>query len=96
MDVNMGATLADYLIGGTSPPTVRNSDSKHRKTVGSGDTPTCACPVCGKLFKQNWLVARHMLIHTGEKPFKCQACEYSSARKEHLMRHMICRHRELL
>ena len=30
---------------------------------------------------------KHIMIHTGEKPFKCDMCDYASNRKTNLQRH---------
>lgn len=38
---------------------------------GSGDLAR-ACPVCTKMFPKPSDLKRHMMCHTGEKPFKCE------------------------
>ena len=46
------------------------------------------CNTCSykSTFKNN--VNRHLLTHSGLKPFKCQLCEYSCTQKGHLTLHL--------
>jgi len=50
------------------------------------------CPFCLSTQKTSWLMKRHILRHTREKPFSCQLCHYSSSRKHQLHSHINYRH----
>ena len=32
------------------------------------------CPECNKIFKEKHKLKRHMMVHTGERPFQCISC----------------------
>ena len=53
------------------------------------------CPYCSKNFKTKQRVERHILIHTGEKPYACTECEYKTNRQDHLKEHFILKHRKM-
>ncbi len=46
------------------------------------------CLVCGRTFSRRWHLKRHSIIHTGEKPFQCPACDRGFNVKENLKSHM--------
>ena len=52
------------------------------------------CPLCSKILGDKFKVARHILIHTGEKSFYCSQCNYASNQKAHLKRHFNSKHCE--
>ena len=47
------------------------------------------CPICGKVYTSISTMRRHMAIHTGEKPYKCDQCDYRTVRKDNLKSHKI-------
>lgn len=51
---------------------------------------THKCPDCGKEYDKSARLQRHMLTHSGEKPFACswEGCALAYSRKDHLQRHM--------
>jgi len=58
-------------------------------------TPKAAsyvCPKCGKSFRHVGDMRRHMVSHTGEKPFACSQCNYRSTRNDSLVRHVQLKH----
>ena len=46
------------------------------------------CKFCGKVFKNTSNLTVHIRSHTGEKPYRCDKCDYSCAQSSKLTRHM--------
>ena len=53
------------------------------------------CAVCNKQFKSPSKLYLHLLIHTGEKPFKCDICEIGFRQNAHLREHNRKHHPDL-
>ncbi|KAK7065658.1 hypothetical protein SK128_018496, partial [Halocaridina rubra] len=55
------------------------------------------CRVCGKQFQPSpsWKqkLTRHIMTHSGEKPFSCAYCPHRCSRKDSLKIHMTRMHR---
>ena len=50
------------------------------------------CEYCDKSFHLKRELTIHTLIHTGEKLYRCDQCDYAAARAENLRRHKISKH----
>lgn len=50
-------------------------------------TPSYVCSVCYKHFARNFCLRRHMVIHTGMRPYKCDQCDKSFAQSTNLSAH---------
>lgn len=57
------------------------------------------CPVCGKAFysrNRRQDLQRHLLSHTGERPFPCPFCPYRASLKGNLKKHIHGLHSHFL
>lgn len=54
------------------------------------------CSECGKDCVEAWRLKRHMMTHTGEKPFTCSLCPYATTQKQHLAGHVSRKHKILM
>ena len=60
--------------------------SERKQLIGRHRNDTCE--YCGKVFKNCSNLTVHRRSHTGEKPYKCQMCNYACAQSSKLTRHM--------
>lgn len=68
-----------------SPATAINTDTSVSDVGENGNSHKCS--ECGKEFRGNAELQRHVLVHTGQRPFKCSVCEKCFRQKAHLKEH---------
>ena len=52
------------------------------------------CRWCGRTFDRISNLKRHVLLHSGIKPFKCLYCNYRAVQKVNVVQHVASRHRD--
>ena len=62
-------------------------DKLTKKKPAAKNGTFIGCETCGKYFRKNELLKKHMLIHTREKDFKCKFCEKGFIFKGDLKNH---------
>jgi uncharacterized Zn-finger protein len=67
--------------------------SLKRKRNSYADSPhKLRCPYCPRAFPWISSLKRHILTHTGQKPFRCPQCPVTFSTKSNRERHMIRKH----
>ncbi|XP_055910891.1 zinc finger protein 665 [Eupeodes corollae] len=72
-----------------------NEDNKpdEKKTKASSENViVLGCKICKKTFKKEETFTAHMRVHAGLKPFPCQQCDKSYARRSRLKLHVDTKH----
>ena len=63
----------------------RNCLTQHQLIhLDINDQPHFECEYCQKKFRTSAKLKLHIRIHTGEKPYKCDQCDYASNQKGNL------------
>ena len=64
-----------------------------KKKVKKG---TCTYEGCSYVAKTKYKQERHLRIHTGERPFPCQFCDYRGTQKSSVKIHIKAKHAKKL
>ncbi|KAK7071637.1 hypothetical protein SK128_026983, partial [Halocaridina rubra] len=61
---------------------------RHMTTHKKAIQPHLMCILCGNNFKTEALLDRHLLVHTGEKPYECGVCEHKASTRLQIVLHI--------
>ncbi|XP_034041462.1 ras-responsive element-binding protein 1 isoform X2 [Thalassophryne amazonica] len=68
------------------------SHSKGKKNAYSNSVQKMTCQYCPRVFPWASSLQRHMLTHTGQKPFPCPKCDAFFSTKSNCERHLLRKH----
>ncbi|XP_047205242.1 ras-responsive element-binding protein 1 isoform X4 [Girardinichthys multiradiatus] len=66
--------------------------TKGKKNAYSNSAQKMTCPFCPRVFPWMSSLQRHMLTHTGQKPFPCPRCDAFFSTKSNCERHLLRKH----
>ena len=69
------------------------NDVQHMKGCDGGGLTRYVCQWCERSFDRLSNLKRHLLLHSGIKPFKCLYCNYHATQKANVVQHLACKHK---
>lgn len=69
-----------------------NNQPPKKKSAYSSAPNRVSCPYCHRKFPWSSSLRRHVLTHTGQKPFKCPHCTLLFTTKSNCDRHLLRKH----
>ncbi|KAJ8277019.1 hypothetical protein GJAV_G00070530 [Gymnothorax javanicus] len=70
----------------------QQQQAKGKKNAYSNSLQKMTCPFCPRVFPWASSLQRHMLTHTGQKPFPCPKCDAFFSTKSNCERHLLRKH----
>ncbi|XP_072270274.1 zinc finger protein 217-like [Pyxicephalus adspersus] len=87
--IKMEVVSESEEAAGNSTPTDNNEGGAFQS---KGLPVSRQCGYCKKSFRSNYYLNIHLRTHTGEKPYKCDFCDYTAAQKTSLRYHLERHH----
>lgn len=69
-----------------------SSSSSSTLSPSTGNQTQYVCPWCQRIFNKSSNLKRHILTHTGEKPYACALCPYRAVQKVQVFQHLRSKH----
>uniref|UniRef100_A0A3Q3K928 C2H2-type domain-containing protein n=1 Tax=Monopterus albus TaxID=43700 RepID=A0A3Q3K928_MONAL len=73
-------------------PAAAVPQSRGKKNAYSNSVQKMTCPYCPRVFPWASSLQRHLLTHTGQKPFPCPRCDAFFSTKSNCERHLLRKH----
>nr|XP_033788593.1 zinc finger protein 436-like isoform X3 [Geotrypetes seraphini] len=70
-----------------NPGQISNKEVKRKCRKKPREHREFKCPVCEKIFSENYLLKRHQKVHLNLRPFLCTECGKTFTQKTHLVNH---------